>query len=224
MTTPNHLERTVKDFLNARLHRVSADDDDPYSASIVEEYCGLVDHVIFNRGYGHSLFRVNPEVLRSSDALIYVIRSHGKIQAGLHISRHKSGEFAWINGVVKADGQPSSLVRDLMAFSMLDYDRLPFERVPFRACYRKFPAGFRDQFGKVRTVNDGSAKLFRIFLFDVIGTENVDVDGNFQDAHLIDFCNPGTASFDVFIVESVRRSVHMSQEYLIRATQRSGHG
>ena len=161
MATPNQENRTVTELLNARLRDVAARDDDQYSTSVVEDYCNAVDHVIFNRGYGHSLFR-------------------------------------------------------------LSYESLPLERVPFRACYRKFHVGFRDQFGKLRTKNDGSDRLFMSYAYKGVGTETVEVSGEFSDAHLIEFCNPGTSSFDVHIVESTRHSIHMSREYLRTAGQRIG--
>lgn len=224
MATPNHEDRTVTEFLSARLHRVAAYDNDPYSSTIVEDYCNLVDHVIFDRGFGHSLFRVGPEELRATKSEVFMIREDHKILAAMHMARDYSGRFVWINGVVKADGQSGAMIRELMAASILEYRARPYEKVPFRACYRKFPVDFRDQFGKTRTKNDGSAKLFKDFMFKEIGTETVKVSGDFQDAHLTDFCNPNSNTFDVYKVESIRRTVHMAREYLRLLSQNMGRG
>lgn len=214
MATPNHQDRTVTEFLNARLHRVVARADDPYSAAVVEDYCNMVDHVIFDQGYGHSLFRVSPNELRVTEAEVFTLREDGQILAALHMARDRSERFVWINGVVKAEGQSGGLIRELMAASILEYDARQEKKLPYRACYRKFPEGFRDQFGKLRTKNDGSAKLFADFMFKEIGTETVKITGEFQDAHLGEFCNPDAPFFDVHKVESVRGTVHTAREYV----------
>ena len=214
MTTPNQNEGTVHRFLEARLHRAAAHSNDSYDAKIVRDYCDLVDDVIDRQGYGHSLFRVSPDLLKSSSAEIYTFKDESGVYAALHMAPDPSDEFTWINGVVKAKGQSGAAIRELMAKSMLDYSAANPDGMSYRACYRKFPDGFKDQFGKIRSMNEGSAKLFEDFAFSIVDEEMVDVQGSFQDRHLFKHCEPNTSSFWVNIVESDLATHYVAQEYL----------
>jgi len=214
MTTPNQNEKTVHRFLEARLLRAAAQSNDPYNTKIVRDYCSLVDDVIDRQGYGHSLFRVSPELLISSRAEIFIFRDDRGLYAALHMAPDPSNQFTWINGVVKAEDQSGAAIRELMAKSMIAYSSTYPNHSPYRACYRKFPQGFKDQFGKHRDMNMGSSKLFDDFAFQTIGYEKVDVQGDFQDVHLYNHCEPSTSSFFVKIVESGSASLHVAQEYL----------
>lgn len=222
MVTLNQNDRTLSRFLNARLHRVAAQDNDPYSTTLVADYCDLVDKVIDKNGYGHSLFRISPEELRTSKADIFIFKEADELCAALHMASDPDRKFTWINGVVKADGQSGALIRELMAVSMLAHDSISMVKVPYRACYRQFHQGFRDQFGKLRIQNKGSAKLFSDFAFKPIGVEKVEVKGSFQDRHLFEYCDPHTASFRVNKVQSSGRTIHMARDYMRFISQTIG--
>lgn len=223
MTTTNQ-SGTVTQFLNARLLRVAALDNDPYTTETLRDYCDVVDDAIDRKGYGHSLFRQSPDLLRTSKAVVFSIKENNHISAALHMAPDPSGDFTWINGVVKGENQSGAVMRELMAISMVTYALdMPTANV-FRACYRQFPNGFRDQFGKTRAVNKGSAKLFLDFNFESVGTEEVSVEGDYQDTHLFDFCEPDSTSFRVNVVQSQDDTLNVAREYLKVISSSLGRG
>lgn len=201
-------------LLNARLLRVAALDNDAYSTGLISQYCDLVDETIDVLGYGHSLFRVSPYELRASKAIIFLFKDGKKITSGLHMASDPDERFTWINGVVKGNCQSSAEVRELLASSIVAYNNMSLKNIPFRACYRIFPTGFMDQFGKPQKQNKGSAKLFLDFDFSPVGVDKVEIQGSYQDIHLVDSCDHGSNSFRVTKVESSSFTVHMAREYL----------
>lgn len=223
MTIAHQSVGSVAAFLKYRGMEVHSSND-AYSSGAVRTYCAFVDEAIDERGYGASLFRVNSEILSASGALVHLIRAEntGAIRAALHTAPDPNAPFTWLNGLVKAEGESSRIVHELVARTLLRVAAKHGDQMRVRACYRIFPEGYRDRDGRSPRENDGSRRLFEYFEFGLHDIETIRIEGNFQDAHLLRNSEPDGQTIRTKVVESSALSLETARQIIGLSRQPKG--